>query len=51
MHNLYVLVSGGTSAVDVSPNEMEVEVERGDNRFSEGFSAGETVRPTEKSVP
>ena len=49
MYDRYVQVAGGTGnverAVGVSPNEMEVEVERGGNRFS-----GATVRPTEMSV-
>ena len=35
---------------DVSPNEMEVLVERGDTRCSAGPSTGETVRPTEMCV-
>ena len=38
VYTLYVQVAGGGGnverAVDVSPNEMEVEAERGDNRFS-----------------
>ena len=41
VYNLYVQVSGGGGnverAVDVSPNEMEFEVERGDTRFSGAF--------------
>ena len=34
---------------DASPNEMEVELERGDTLLV-GPSAGETVRPTETGV-
>ena len=45
--NLYVQVAGGDGsverAVDVSPNEMEVD--ETDSRTSGGPSAGEPVRP------
>ena len=41
VYNPYVQVAGGGGnverAADVSPNEMEVEAERGDNRFSGGL--------------
>ena len=51
-YNLYVQVAGGGGAVDVSPNEMEVEVERGERHMLHGGpSAGETTRPTEVGVP
>ena len=49
VYNLYVQVAAGDGnvgqAVDVSPNEMEVD-ESG-HRASEGASAGEPVRPSE----
>ena len=48
VYNLYVQVAGGEGtverAVDVSPNEMEVEVERG-RCVSGGLRAGEPARP------
>ena len=61
VYKLYVQVAGGggnmEQAVDVTPNEMEVEVERtrdqypgGGARFSGGPSAGETVRP-QRALP
>ena len=53
MYNLYVQVAGGDGnverAVDVGPNEMEVEIERG--RASGGPPAGEPVRPREMGAP
>ena len=53
VYNLYFQVAGGDSsverAVDVSPNEMEVD-ESG-NRASGGPSGGEPVRPREMGVP
>ena len=52
VYNLYVQVAGGEGnverAVDVSPNEMEVEVEKS---CIGGPSAGEPVRPREMGVP
>ena len=54
VYSLYIQVAGGEGnvqpAVDVSPNEMEVEVERG-SRVSGGPSAGEPVKPREMGVP
>ena len=48
VYNLHVQVAGGEGneerAFDVSPNEMEVEVETG-SRTSERPSAGEPARP------
>ena len=53
VYNLYVQVAGGDGsvelAVDVSPNEMEVD-ESG-HRAPGGPSAGEPVRPREIGVP
>ena len=53
VYNICVEVAGGEGnverAVDVSPNEMEGEVERG-SRVSREPSAGEPVRPREMGV-
>ena len=54
VHNLQVQVTCGEGneerAVDVSPNEMEVEVEKG-SRVSGSLRQGEPVRPREMGVP
>ena len=55
VYNLYVQVAGGEGnverALDVSPNEMEVEVVRGSQSSIGEPSAGERVRPREVGVP